>query len=412
MYCVGGVDLQDVCASYLREKNLYNSLDKISLSNAVKLTLGIELDKEYQLYPWINRPIDCKAMKYATTDSKVLLMLWNYLKSNIDINKISLNRSKEVMLIKYQFPVRKNCWIGDLANFMTHMKCGSASIKSVIIDELNERKELFRLLWLTRDECSRSVDRRSNIFMSVDQLGCIFRFQPQTVESLLSLLPNLRQWDILISQKIISCILEFKNIVEERKIVEKRLPSATVTSNMEVEDEEWETIKLNPDRATWGVVSTYTPSARNFAASWGVTFPCAPSQTVSNTPLESRLASLELQQNDDFPQAKSSLVSNNSQEAGGESTTSESGVNKNDKLDKKHSNYLKRIKNKARFKSANETRLVNNMPLLTVSKNKGRKKRERSEDRRKKGLVMGAAFTPVGGVLERRKYKDRDFHHR
>jgi ribonuclease D len=244
MYFVGCVDLQDVFASYLREKNLYNSLDKISLSNAVKLTLGIELDKEYQLYPWINRPIDCKAMKYATTDSKVLLMLWNYLKSNIDINKISLNRSKEVMLIKYQFPVRKNCWIGDLANFMTHMKCESASIKSVIIDELNDRKELFRLLWLTRDECSRSVDRRSNIFMSVDELGCIFRFQPQTVESLLSLLPNLRQWDISISQKIISCILEFKNIVEERKIVEKRLPSATVTSNMEVDDEKLKTIKL------------------------------------------------------------------------------------------------------------------------------------------------------------------------
>jgi hypothetical protein len=36
MYFVGCVDLQDVCASYLREKNLYNCLDKISLSNAVK----------------------------------------------------------------------------------------------------------------------------------------------------------------------------------------------------------------------------------------------------------------------------------------------------------------------------------------------------------------------------------------
>jgi hypothetical protein len=45
MYFVGCVELQDVCSSYLREKNLYNSLDKISLSNAVQLTLGIELDK-------------------------------------------------------------------------------------------------------------------------------------------------------------------------------------------------------------------------------------------------------------------------------------------------------------------------------------------------------------------------------
>jgi hypothetical protein len=40
------------------------------------------------------------------------------------------------------------------------MKCESSSIKAVIIDELNDRKELFRLLWLTRDECSRNVDRK------------------------------------------------------------------------------------------------------------------------------------------------------------------------------------------------------------------------------------------------------------
>jgi hypothetical protein len=43
MYFVGCVDLQVVCSSYLREKNLYNCLDMISLSNAVKLTLGIYL---------------------------------------------------------------------------------------------------------------------------------------------------------------------------------------------------------------------------------------------------------------------------------------------------------------------------------------------------------------------------------
>jgi ribonuclease D len=72
MYFVECVDLKDVCTSYLREKKVYNSFDK---NIAVKLTLGIELDKEYQLYPWINRPINCKAMSYATTDSKVLLML-------------------------------------------------------------------------------------------------------------------------------------------------------------------------------------------------------------------------------------------------------------------------------------------------------------------------------------------------
>jgi hypothetical protein len=54
--------------------------------------------------------------------------------------------------------------------------------------------------------------------MSIDELGT-FRFQPQTVEILMSLLPNIRQWDILIAQKIVSCIVDFKNLVEERKTV-------------------------------------------------------------------------------------------------------------------------------------------------------------------------------------------------
>jgi hypothetical protein len=71
------------------------------------------------------------------------------------------------------FRLRKNCWIDDLAKFMTNMKCESASIKSVIIDELNHRKGLFQLLWLTRNECSRNVDKRINVFMSIDELGYI-----------------------------------------------------------------------------------------------------------------------------------------------------------------------------------------------------------------------------------------------
>jgi hypothetical protein len=63
------------------------------------------------------------------------------------------------------------------------------------------------------------------------------------------------------------------------------------------------------------------------------------------TLLKSKLASLEHKQDDVSPQAKSLVVSNNSQEAGGESTTSEKIVENedNDKL-KKNRNYLKRIK--------------------------------------------------------------------
>jgi hypothetical protein len=47
-------------------------------------------------------------------------MLKSYLKSNTNINTISLSTSKVIMLIKYQFPVRKSCWIDYLANFIIY----------------------------------------------------------------------------------------------------------------------------------------------------------------------------------------------------------------------------------------------------------------------------------------------------
>jgi hypothetical protein len=81
-----------------------------------------------------------------------------------------------------------------------------------------------------------------------------------------------------------------------------------------------------PDRVTWRAVFPYTPCALNFTVSWGVRFPCAPSQKIPKTSLWSKLASLELKEDDASPQAKSSVVPNNSQEAGGESTTSKEVV--------------------------------------------------------------------------------------
>jgi hypothetical protein len=64
---------------------------------------------------------------------------------------------------------------------------------------------------------------------------------------------------------------------------------------------------------------------------------CSFAENPPKTLLKSKLASLEHKQDDASPQAKSSVDSNNSQEAGGESTTSEKDLNNEDKLDKKTS---------------------------------------------------------------------------
>jgi hypothetical protein len=42
------------------------------------------------------------------------------------------------MLVTYALPVRKKCWIDDVAKVMTNLKCESSSIKEVIVEEFND----------------------------------------------------------------------------------------------------------------------------------------------------------------------------------------------------------------------------------------------------------------------------------
>jgi ribonuclease D len=58
-FLVGAVDSQDVRASFL------GLPQKKSFANVVQEILGIQIDKKYQFFPWVNSPLTPEMIEYA-----------------------------------------------------------------------------------------------------------------------------------------------------------------------------------------------------------------------------------------------------------------------------------------------------------------------------------------------------------
>jgi ribonuclease D len=71
LYGLGIIDVQDVIGQYMRTRGLSDKL-KVNLSEVVELFIGTKVDKSYQFYHYINRPINDKALEYACDDARLL----------------------------------------------------------------------------------------------------------------------------------------------------------------------------------------------------------------------------------------------------------------------------------------------------------------------------------------------------
>jgi hypothetical protein len=121
MYFVGVVDIQSVCSKYLNDKMLACK-PVMNLSEVCKIMLSVELDKSFQRYNYMKRPLDPKAIHYAANDSQILISLWNKIKSEVDISTIDLSQSKNITLCNYSFPKIKliNCRV-DFEEFLNEL---------------------------------------------------------------------------------------------------------------------------------------------------------------------------------------------------------------------------------------------------------------------------------------------------
>jgi ribonuclease D len=378
VYFVGVIDVQEVCSKYINANSNINK-PVMSLSEVCKYLLEVDVDKKYQRYNYMLRPVEPKVLEYAANDSKLLLMLWNKLKCLIDVNSVDLSWSKKITMCKYSFPtIRMIDARVDFECVLSQLAPSSLEVKSNLNRLFREKYELFEKLWLCRIECAKTVDRRPKSVMSVNDLGIVFRFLPQNSQYFLSLFPYLKKWDISIVENFLTIIIDHVRSVEQSQ-------TGTVVSEVD-KNETWEVAirsSVSQNDESWEVASCPSlhpddKKPREMSISPVSSFGSEPDESISLDTLSQNLP---------VPEGKKALTPQ----------------------ERKQRNYIKKFKAKTRLDDENNLRVKCGLPVISKSKNCGVKKRLRSERRRAHGLFMGATSAPPGGLQSRRKYKELDY---
>jgi ribonuclease D len=98
MFCRSVVDVQSLCRVKLQRAQ------PVDLKECAKVFLNVDMDKSLQRGEFMLRPLSQEMIKYASNDTKVLLRLWNKLKSDVNID---LRESFESTIKVYRFPKPK-----------------------------------------------------------------------------------------------------------------------------------------------------------------------------------------------------------------------------------------------------------------------------------------------------------------
>jgi hypothetical protein len=98
MFCRSVVDVQSSCRVKLQRAQ------PVGLKECAKLFLNVDMDKSLQRGEFMLRPLSQEMIKYASNDTKVLLRLWNKIKSDVNID---LSESIESTIKVYRFPKPK-----------------------------------------------------------------------------------------------------------------------------------------------------------------------------------------------------------------------------------------------------------------------------------------------------------------
>jgi len=90
LYMDNVVDVEMLCNNWFREKS--EIVLDVSLKSAEKKILKrVLIDKAYQNFPWMLRPLLHDAFEYATLDGQLTSQLWFAFKSDVGIDNMNFN---------------------------------------------------------------------------------------------------------------------------------------------------------------------------------------------------------------------------------------------------------------------------------------------------------------------------------
>ncbi|XP_035701305.1 exosome complex exonuclease rrp6-like [Folsomia candida] len=179
MFFVGVIDLQSVYCTRLSINQ------KESLANVVKNLLGLELNKEYQGFYWITRPLPVRAIEYARKDSRMLLCCWNKFKEMYGTENVNLNESKLICSNVYKFPKCKKTPISDYTKLISNGK-------NIIV---GNKFEIYEKIWKWCKEVAQIRDQNRD-FITKNQTLRLLQLEKFNFEVVKKILDKIQDSDI------------------------------------------------------------------------------------------------------------------------------------------------------------------------------------------------------------------------
>lgn len=182
--CIGVVDVQDI------SKEAHMLEEKESLETVVKNLLGVDMNKEYQFFPWSLRPLPGKALVYARNDSRYLLRIWTVLKECFYAKYYNLGWSKQICIRSYQFPKIKLRLCSDFDKIVEDIKVEFPDK----LESISNNFALFSNVYEWRKQVAKDTDRKENLVLSFKQLKSLLIKIPNTYIDLEKIINSAKIW--------------------------------------------------------------------------------------------------------------------------------------------------------------------------------------------------------------------------
>lgn len=180
LFFVGIVDVQAI----RKEKLGLNQVE--SLSTVVRDLIGIDLDKTYQNFYWITRPLPKKALEYARQDSRMLLKCWNKIKTQQNVKELSLKSSNAICSTVYTFPRDKHTPISDYNYLVTLWKDS----------KIEGKFDIYEKIWQWKNEIAQQYNRNAKDLITSTQLTRLLQFETFEFNTIKNVLGKIKEEDI------------------------------------------------------------------------------------------------------------------------------------------------------------------------------------------------------------------------
>jgi ribonuclease D len=222
LYMNNVIDVQVLCNQYFVENNL-EFVQCVSLKNAESKILGeVIVDKDFQGFPWIMRPLPADAINYAKLDSQITLTLWNELKSKLGVERIKFGDSNISVSRLYKIPENMSKLDKD---WILSVNCLSLNCKNKIMSKY----PLFVKIWEFRQRIAKIIDRRPMYLCNNHSLAKIIISKPDSQEKLIHISKQFEMLDANMLNELFS-ILSPSNV--QKSSVKPVIASSTVNCNV------------------------------------------------------------------------------------------------------------------------------------------------------------------------------------